>query len=336
MRLLLHETACQRIEAKLAALPVERLTMDDRGELRLDGAIFRGRPDPAAVWLDGVSPSPARRAFFACALSSPSLAWVQTVAAGLDRAIYAELARKGARISTSHGQAIGIAEYVLAGVLDHFQGGPERRAIEAARQWRTTPAREIMGSRWLIIGFGAIGQAVAERATAFGAEVTAARRSPKPHRAAHTVLAMDRIVDALPEADVAVLSLPLSENTRELVDTRFLSRMKPRSLLVNVSRGGLVDHAALYAALDQGPIAHAILDVFTQEPPPPDSPVWSHPRITLTAHTSWRTNGMTPRNDAFFLENLGRFLRGEPLLHEQSAEDVLGQSAVRRGRDGAA
>src|SRR5580704_11679889 len=102
-------------------------------------------------------------------LNAPALQWVQSAAAGFDHPIFAQLVNKGVRLSTSHGQAVGIADYVLAGVLDHFQRAPERRAAQAERVWRRLPFREVADSVWLIVGFGAIGQAVALRARAFGA-----------------------------------------------------------------------------------------------------------------------------------------------------------------------
>jgi phosphoglycerate dehydrogenase-like enzyme len=217
-----------------------------------------------------------------------------------------------------------MSEYVLATVLDHFQRGADRRKAQAAREWARLPFREVAGSHWLIVGFGAIGQEVARRAKSFGAHITGVRRSKGSHALADALVAPAGLAEALARADVVVLSLPLMPATENLVDAKFLAAMKKGSLLVNVGRGGLVDEDALLAALDRGVPEHAILDVFRTEPLPADSPFWNHQRVTLTGHASAIGSGLEARTDALFVENLERYLRGAPLLNEASAEDVRG------------
>ena len=137
-------------------------------------------------------------------------------------------------------------------------------------------------------------------------------------------LASGLYLAATQRTDVVVLSLPLNANTANMVDAAFLAAMKPGSVLVNVGRGGLVDEAALLAALDAGKPEHAILDVFQTEPLPAESRFWSHPRVTATPHASPMGSGLQARSDALFVDNLTRYLAGEPLLNEVSAKDVLG------------
>jgi phosphoglycerate dehydrogenase-like enzyme len=215
-----------------------------------------------------------------------------------------------------------MSEYVLATVLDHLQRGPERRSEQAKRHWGRLPYREIAGSRWLIIGFGAIGREVARRARAFDAHVTGIRRTPGPDPLADAIAAPEQIFEHLPQSDIVVLVVPLSPKTENLADAKFFARMKEHSVLVNIGRGGLVDETALLAALDEGKPEHAILDVFKTEPLNADSPFWTHPRVTLTPHSSAIGSGLLLRTDDLFVENLHRYLKGETLLNEADPATV--------------
>jgi len=327
MRLMIHADSYRRLrdEITAAAPDAELVLVDPDGTIRAGGGEVLDPTDarPQVAWANAdVFLGPAARPYLTAALKSPDLQWVQSGAAGVDDPVFRQIIDKGARLTTSHGQALGIADYVLWGVLDHFQKGPERRAAQQRGEWAKRPFREIAGSRWTLVGFGAIGQAVAARAKAFGARVTGLKRSAAPHPAADLVAPMAQVLDHLPDADVVVLCCPLSAETRHIADAGFFAAMKPGSVLVNVGRGGLVDEPALLAALDRGAPEHAVLDVFEVEPLPADSPFWRHPRVNLNAHASGITEGMAARNDQIFLENLKRYATGEPLLHEADAADV--------------
>jgi phosphoglycerate dehydrogenase-like enzyme len=327
-RLLIFEPTYLRLKDQIDAVPdVTPVLVSADGKISDGGRqIEPEAAAPDAAWLNNdLFESGASREYMAAVLKAPKLVWLQSAAAGFDHPIFGELAGKGVRLTTSHGQAVGIAEYVVWGVLDHFQRGPARRAEQARKSWERHGFREIMGSSWLIIGFGAIGQGVAERVRAFGAHVTGVRRSIGPHPLADRIAAQADLPALLPQADVVVLCAPLSAGTRHIADAAFFSAMKARSVLVNVGRGALVDEAALLAALEGGIPEHAVLDVFETEPLPPDSPFWDHPRVTLTPHASAITPGMGARNDVLFLDNLARFAAGQPLLNEASRREVLGE-----------
>lgn len=312
MKLLIHPAALARIAARLTGplATVEPVGAEAAAEIE-------------AAWLSAdLFESDESGAFIRAALGAPGLRWAHTAAAGVDHPLFGAVVAKGARLTTSHGQAVGMADYVLAGVLDVFQRGPERRAAQAERRWERFRFREVLDSQWLIVGFGAVGQGVARRARGFGARITAVRRSPQAHADADIVLSPDRIGEALSDADVVVLCPPLGPATRHMVDADFLAAMKDGSVLANVGRGALIDEAALVAALDRGVPAHAVLDVFETEPLPADSPLWTHPRVALTAHASGETGAQNRRNDETFLDNLRRYLAGETLLGEADPRDV--------------
>jgi len=327
MRLLIYEPSFRRLEAEIAALgpAVEPLIMSGSGEVSLNGAPVASETVNAdAAWTNAdVFFSPVARAFMVAMLKSPDLKWVQSGAAGFDNPVFQQIVQKGAKLTTSHGQAVGMADYVLWGVLDALQGGPKRRAAQAAGEWIRHPFREISGQRWVIVGFGAIGKGVADRARAFGAHITGVRRNPAADPSADRIAAQADLPALLPDADVVVLACPLTAETRHLADVAFFGAMKPGSIFVNVGRGGLVDEPALLAALDKGVPEHAVLDVFETEPLPTGSAFWAHPRVTLTPHSSGMSAGNATRNDALFLDNLGRFTRGEPLTNEADPKDVL-------------
>lgn len=326
-RLLIYGPSYRRIEAEVgvAAPGIDILIMDEAGTIRLDGTgIALDVAAPTLAWANHeVFLSAAARNFFITLLKAESLAWVQSAAAGFDNPAFGELVRKGAKLSTSHGQAVGMADYVMAGVLDHFQRGPERRAAQNAKVWWREGFREVSGTNWLIIGYGAIGQGVARRAQAFGAKVVGVRRDPSASPFAERIVDLSALSEELPRADVVVLSIPLNATTRRIADAAFFRAMKTGSVLVNVGRGGLVDEAALLAALGAGLPEHAVLDVFENEPLPAESPFWRHPRVSLTGHCSGITSGQDVRNQSLFLDNLARFASGAPLLNLADPKDVF-------------
>jgi phosphoglycerate dehydrogenase-like enzyme len=169
-----------------------------------------------------------------------------------------------------------------------------------------------------VIGLGAIGTAVARRARAFDATVLGVRRTPRGDEPVDELVSLD----AVDRADVIVLAAPATPTTIGMVDDTFLRRMRPGSVLVNVGRGSLVDEAALVRALDRGIPEVALLDVTATEPLPADSPLWAHPRVVLTPHSSALGSGRHARAAEVFVENLRAYLRDEPLRHVVDPEEI--------------
>ncbi len=324
------ETALERLRPRLDALAqrFDYVVMDKAGVLRFEGReLSPEQANPECGFLSNdLFFAPFHMAYVDALVRSPALKWVQSCGAGLDHPMFIKLAeRSDIRLTTNHSQGTGIAEYVMWGVLDHFQSRaaqPARPADPAAPRWTPRRAREISGTRWLILGFGSIGEAVAHRARAFGAHVTGIRRRPGPSEFADAVVAPDRMFDLLGDADVVLLCMPQTAETVNLVDARFLAAMKPTALLINVGRGSAIDDAALLDALDAGRPGHALLDVFRIEPLPADHPFWSHPRVTVTAHTSAVSTGWEARLDDLVIENIRHYLAGEPLRNEVPIADV--------------
>lgn len=322
MRVLLTAKAHQRFGDRLPA-DVEPMAMAADGTLA--GATPWEEADVEVAWptADLFEPDAPLRPFFAFLLQSTTLRWIQSPAAGVDAPVFAELVKRGIRLTTSHVTDIPISEYVLRAVLDHYQRPGEWAASSAERAWRRHDFREVHGTTWLVVGLGSIGGATAVRARAFGATVIGVRRSPAGDEPVDRMVTPADLPGVLGEADVVVLAAPSTPDTRHLVDDAFLAAMKPGSLLVNIARGALVDEDALVRTLDAGTtIEAAVLDVTATEPLPPDSPLWDHPRITITPHDAAGGTGRFARAADLFLDNLARYRAGEPLRHEVTAADL--------------
>jgi phosphoglycerate dehydrogenase-like enzyme len=278
---------------------------------------------PEVAWMtsDLVQGGPSRQ-FFGLAVRSESLRWLQSSAAGFDHPIFGELVRRGVRLTPSHVAGPPIADYVLRAALDHLQDADRWRAAAARRRWEPHEFIEAASTHWLVIGLGSIGAEVAVRARACGARVTGVRRRADGTEPVDAMVTPDQVLGVLPHAHVVVLATPSTPTTDGMVDAGFLEAMRPGSLLVNIGRGALVDEAALLAALDFGPLARAVLDVTRIEPLPVDDPLWTHPRVVITPHSSALGDGRHRRAAYVFAENLRRYAAGEPLVHEVDPDDL--------------
>jgi len=218
-------------------------------------------------------------------------------------------------VTNSAGVAAGMmAEYAFGCLLHFTLDIPGLATDRAAQHWN--PLRRVVplaGKTLLIIGLGQTGQAVAARAKAFGMHVIGTRARPAPLENVDEVHAASDLPALCARADAIVVAVPLLPSTRNLVDAHTIAAMKPGVLLVDVSRGGVIEEAALIDALKSGLIAGAGLDVFVQEPLPPDSPFWSLDSVILSPHCSSVYDGWDLASFDMFIENLGRWRRDEPL-----------------------
>lgn len=255
-------------------------------------------------------------------LATRSVGVLQTFNAGLDNPKYAEISAKGARILNSSAQGVAISEYVIGQTMAVLQPIEEQRRMQASKTWRVTRFREISRTHWLIVGYGPIGSGIAKRIKAFEAKVSVARRSGAAAEFADRVGKLDDAKAFAADADVIVLACPLNDDTRGLIDADFLAGVKPGAILVNIARGGVIDDPALMAALDAGTLETAILDVFHTEPLPEADPLWTHPKVRLTPHTSFAGDGGQGRWDALFLEGVQCYAKGEPLPREVDPADI--------------
>jgi phosphoglycerate dehydrogenase-like enzyme len=257
-------------------------------------------------------------------LAAPGLKWVHTAAAGVGSLPFAELVERDVVVTNSAGiYAIPIAEHVVAGVLALLRGLDIAMARQRDHAWdkgafdgADSPVREMGEVRALIVGAGGIGGAIAGRLSALGAQCTAIRRRPErgPPAGFVAVAGPERLDALLSGHDVLVIAAPATEETRGMVTAERLDRLPRASIVVNVSRGSLLDEGALAARLVTGRLRGALLDVFAEEPLPKHSPLWDIPSAILTPHVA----GVSPRaywerQTMLLLENWTRYVRGEPL-----------------------
>ncbi|MBI2216145.1 MAG: D-2-hydroxyacid dehydrogenase [Candidatus Rokubacteria bacterium] len=242
------------------------------------------------------------------------LAWLQVMGAGVDWAFVPELPE---RVTVTRAPGVfgpWMAEYVLAWVLWVTQRGAHYQTAQRERRWSDEIMPERLGGKTLaIVGLGEIGHTIARYARSCGMRVVGASRSGRPVPGVERVVRVASLHRVLGMADFVVLTVPLTAETRGTIGDRALAAMRPTAWLVNIARGPVVDERALVAALEARRIGGAILDVFDEEPLPPDHPLWALPNVVITPHVAGPSTPeeLTP----IFNENLARWLAGRPLHH---------------------
>lgn len=238
------------------------------------------------------------------------LRWVQLISAGLD--FYPPWLFAVEQVTSARGaSAPALAEYALAAVFAAAKQLPESW-IHSAEEWVHRPVGDVAGSTLTIFGFGAIAEALAPRAQAMGMKVIATRRSDAPFPISGVERAAD-LPELIARADHLVLAAPSTPETTGIINGDTLSHARPGLHLINLARGNLIDDAALLAALDNGQVARATLDVTHPEPLPAGHPFYTHPRVLLSPHTNTLTPNTIAATADQVADNLMRFLRGEPL-----------------------
>lgn len=276
----------------------------------------------AAFFSGDVFPDHSRQ-FFSTVRKAPGLKWLHVFNAGVDHPIYTEMMERGARLTTSSGStAEPIAQTVITGMLMLSRNFPRWLAAQPQHRWdpARTPdfPRDLTELRVLIVGMGKIGSEIARLAKTLGMPVTGIRRSGRqPGDHADEIATPDALDDLLPRTEWLVITCPLTAETRGLVTAERLKRLPRGARVANIARGEIIDEPALIEALQSGHLAGAYLDVFAEEPLPADSPLWDLPNVLVTPHNSAAAAGNEGRVYEIFIGNLGRWLRGEPLVNEQ-------------------
>ncbi|MDP3342206.1 D-2-hydroxyacid dehydrogenase [Frigidibacter sp.] len=243
--------------------------------------------------------------------SAPQLDWVQALTTGVDNLLKPGVLPPHVTLTNCNGihgpQMSELAFLLMLSLLRRF---PEILANQAEGRWARWPQPLLSGKTLCIVGLGAIAEDLAHRARAFGMRVTAVSNGRTQAPGFARVYPRAELGLAATETDVLVVLVPYSASTHHIVDGAVLAAMKPAAVLVNIARGGCVDEAAVLAALTEGQIAGAALDVFATEPLPPESPLWSAPNCIVTPHIGGMSDSYHEQALPLLIRNIGMWREG--------------------------
>ncbi|WP_395333579.1 D-2-hydroxyacid dehydrogenase [Novosphingobium sp. BL-8H] len=267
-------------------------------------------PRADLAWLDPVRPALAAEAI----ARMEKLRWYMAMSSGVDWLPLDLFRDRGVTLTNGAGiHAQSVAEYAVMGMLTTAKGWRQVVRAQDRHEWLAEPPgkAELLDSKVLVLGAGEIGGRITEILRVFGAEVTVARR-----RAGANELGPDEWRAALGRFDWVIVIVPSTPETYRMFGSAELAAMKPGAVLLNFARGTVIDQDALLAAIDSGHLGGAFLDVTDPEPLPADHPLWSRENVHVSMHLSGRAqDALFQRGAARFLDNLGRFVRGESLAH---------------------
>jgi phosphoglycerate dehydrogenase-like enzyme len=248
---------------------------------------------------------------------APRLEWIHSFSAGVDRVATPAVRARELMVTNARGVfSRPIAEYVVMMCLAIARHLPQLLDLQAERTWQPLRGTELGSMTLGIVGFGSIGAEVATLLQPFGTRVIATRRHPGrgvDQLPNVELLPTDQLDELLRRSDIVVVAAPLTEETAGMIGQAQLQEMGEHAWLINIARGRLLDELALRRALEAGWIGGAVLDVFNEEPLPPDSPLYDTPNLIITPHTSWSSDRVVDRSIDLFVANLQRFAAGEPL-----------------------
>jgi phosphoglycerate dehydrogenase-like enzyme len=247
----------------------------------------------------------------------PHLRWVQAMGSGVGQFAASGLDRGGITLTNAAGVgAPSIAEFVVGMLVAAWKDFPGLARLQRERSWKQHYGRLIMGSTVGIVGLGAIGSAVAQRIKPFGVDVLAIRRRFEPGMTAPNVdelFGASSLHDMLGRCDSVVLAAAGTPETENMIGKAEFAAMKPGSVFVNVARGTMVDEDALVDALRSGHLRAAAIDVARAEPLPSSSPLWDVENLMISPHSSPSQDRYVEIAFDLFLDNLRRYIAGEPL-----------------------
>lgn len=247
---------------------------------------------------------------------APNVRWIQATSAGIGQFVrrmgYDKRMPHTLFTTASGVHARPLAEFCIMAMLAHYKGLVRMVHDQQRKHWQRYAGTDLEGRTLAVVGLGRIGTEVARMASALGMHVVGTKRTATSD-VVDRFFRPDQLHEMLPLADVVVLIVPHTPQTEKMIGARELALLKPGAYLINIARGAVVDEPALIAALQSGRLGGAALDVFAQEPLPPDNPLWQMPNVLVSPHSGSTSDRENERITALFCDNLRRFLNGEPL-----------------------
>jgi D-2-hydroxyacid dehydrogenase (NADP+) len=305
--LILHDLSAQYIAQLQQRFPQVRFS-ECKDPDDVDEAIAQARAPVIFSFRSEGMPGPAQRK----ALFAPDVRWIQVAGTGFDH--MQPVTRDDVILTNCAGVLSDfMAEAVLGSMLSLNFGLHRYIEQQQQHQWREIPWTGLQGKTALVIGLGTIGRRVARNARHLGMRVLGLRSRQGSVDEVDELIAAEQMRETLARVDVLCVHVPLTENTRNLIDEQAFAHMRRGIIVINTSRGGVMDEQALARALNDGTVAAAHLDVFETEPLPENSELWDTPNLVITPHMTDTVADFEVRFVQFFADNLQRWLDDEPL-----------------------
>lgn len=249
--------------------------------------------------------------------AAPNCRWVHSLSDGVEKLLTPSMLKRPIHLTNSHGiHDRSVSEHTMALLLAWLKRIPDAVKSQEKKEWKRYKGDSLFGKTIVIVGFGSIGRSIAQRAKVFETKIIAVKKHRSNEFFADEVYTTDEIMEVLPKADVVIAALPSTPETENYFDAEKLAAMKTSALFINIARASVVDENALIQSLQSGSIAGACLDVFSHEPLPADSPLWTLSNVIMTAHTASMVPHFFDHVLTLLKENFVAFSKGEHLLNE--------------------
>lgn len=249
--------------------------------------------------------------------AAPHVRWVHSLSDGVEKLLTPSMMERPVTLTNSHGvHDRAVSEHTMALLLSWFRKIPDTVRNQVKHEWSRPRSQSLFGKTILIVGFGSIGRAIAQRAKVFETHILAVKKHLSNEMFADHVYTEAEIMDVLPKADIVIAALPSTPDTENFFDAEKFAAMKPSALFINIARASIVDEEALIKALQEKKISGACMDVFSKEPLPADHPFWDMEQVIMTPHIASMIPDFWDKLTFLLKENFIAFSHDKKLMNE--------------------